>query len=215
VYHYTRTAFNWLEYEHKFRTQLNDTIFFEHVIANYTFNKTRKNKEHNKIIIARCEPNESLFFYCKFMPYLNHSNISGFIENCKFQLGLIDNFVRNDNEEVLLIDSKQLYKKELDYNLYKTLVDFYQIEDSYKFAKEIHESWFNLQEKSLNDVLDILDTLSIDNFPWNYSLDDDKGRLNTMFIQKNYYENLARSHNEPRTKLAIENLKHTYQKVTQ
>ncbi len=222
VYNDDRTTFNWIQKEWKFRIQLNEVIVFYHIVKNYVFSKARKDGVPNKLIICKFTPEQSLHFYCKFMPYLNHTTVESFIKDCQFNIDLVNNLEKTDSEEIFYVNSIDLYTRELNYELYKSLVDFYQIEDSYDYANQIHRMWFDLQEKAFNQTYSVIDNISLDNFPWDFTVVDKTGekdfdRLNKHMIIKNGYTNLLKNHSvhPGRTKIAIENLKYTYKKVTQ
>jgi hypothetical protein len=213
IYNSSRTVFNWIALEWKFRTQLNNVITFDHNIKNYDFSIARKNKQRHKIIISQCTPNESLYLFGKFMPFLNNTTIDGFLEMCKNNVAAIETYVVPEKEEIFQILSKDLYTRELSYDLYKSLIDFYEIENEYESANEIHTAWFDLQEKAINDLHAIIDDLSTDNFPWFFYGDNDAKRLNSNIVIKSGFEHLtAYDRNKNRVQFAIENLKQIYKR---
>jgi hypothetical protein len=213
VYNSSRTVFNWIALEWKFRTQLNNIIGFDHSVKHYDFNVIRKDNKHHKVIVCNATPEESLYLFGKFMPFLNNTSLEGFLQMCEENITRIKNFVATENEEFFHILSKDLYTRELNHSLYKSLIDFYEIEDEYESANDIHGMWFDLQEKALSDLLTIIDDLSVDNFPWFFYGDNDHARLHSNIVIKGGFGHLTGfDRNKKRVQIAIDNLKQIYKR---
>lgn len=144
VYPTDRSYHNWLRFEWAFRNLFNDLIYFDHLLE----------KQFNKAIILTVDPELAYRSYFKFNSYLNNESKERF-------LGLIDHmtnqnilFAEENNIPYLLVDSTVLWNSNLDFNFYKTIIDFFELSNNYDTANYVHSLWFHAHLRSERDLVD-------------------------------------------------------------
>lgn len=143
VYCTGRNFSNWIAYEWKFRGALDHILPIHHdieFVARYVNNESI---EH-KMLASILDPNYCLRNYIKFNPTLNSFTEEGFMQRCEDEIQKIKTFVPKSNEKILVVDGSRLYKSVLDESLYQEIINFFQLEDLYSFANEVHQLWYRL-----------------------------------------------------------------------
>lgn len=155
VYVESRNYSNWLQYEWKFRHIVNPIIYFSHNLKNVS-----DIDNESKVLILTTEPEFALKIYFKFNPLLNGPGlaIDYFFDQVTVEnLGNTDSIILKQKHN-FIIKSEKLYTNNLNYDLYKQIISFYDYSDCYKMANEIHNLWFTLHKKAEIDVLRTLNS---------------------------------------------------------
>lgn len=144
VYPETRTWHNWLIYEHKFKIDL-PGIVCEHEYVPQQI-------PHIAII---ADPELAYSSYVKFNSQLNCLSQEEF-------KGMVYNFNRQQKEKTcLLVDASELYKPELDRDLYNRIIVHCDFADNYELANELHKAWYKIHWQAgvdmVNDLISMYD----------------------------------------------------------
>jgi hypothetical protein len=137
VYSLDRTHKNWLRYESVCREEFDHQIDFAHDIS-------PKIDESNKYIYIDYPPIQAAKNYMKFHPNYDPTDLISFINKQHADAWQISKEVDN----FMIIDGKKLYQPELDYDLYRSIVDFVGLTDCYKLAATVHSRWHWLHENT-------------------------------------------------------------------
>jgi hypothetical protein len=135
VYDQTRSWNNWLGYEWMYRDQLNEYLTISHDC--YEWEKHPENKE-----LYLAADNSDLPFKHYFHINLGCNNqtpeqIKRSIENWIQEYEVIKQRIQEfPNKKIIKIDS--LFEPELDYEFYKELINFYNFDDNYQRAADVH-----------------------------------------------------------------------------
>jgi hypothetical protein len=140
VYSKERTHSNWIAYEWRYRGQLDHIITISHKMEVATKNIVGP----HKILASVLDPIDCLKHYVRFNPTLNTFTPKDFIKRCEDENKGITDFVCNPNEELLIVEGKTLYTPKLDKSLYYKIINFFELEDLYDYANEIHQMWYGL-----------------------------------------------------------------------
>ena len=165
VYPHSRSWQNWLVYEFKYRTQLQNLIFVEHNEQLPTSMKDRAH-EYNKMIVCQIDPKLSLRIYIKINSYLNLQTGKDFIYKIQQENILAEEY-SNQHQNVLLLDNTILYNELLDRNFYNKAIEWFGLSDQYDQAKIIHERWYNLHVESEKHMIDDLQKIFKGEELWN------------------------------------------------
>lgn len=144
IYPQNRTWHNWLSFELKYRHQLDQIITFNHYVNQIP-------KPPVKTIVTTIDPDLAYKHYLKMNSNLNTTSVDLFkrvIDNDNY---LANNKTASDN--LLVIDLSILYNQVLDRSLYEKCINFFNLQDLYQYAKDIHCTWYNLQIKSQKEFV--------------------------------------------------------------
>ena len=146
VYHTSRNHANWITIEWKYRKQLDHILPVSHNIYSASYSGAPKHSESipHKILFSALDPNECLRHYLKFNKTLNSFTPSAFIERCAKDIQDVEEYKLKAKEELLEVRGEKLYSPILDKSLYNQLIQFFEIEDLYPFANQIHQMWYRL-----------------------------------------------------------------------
>lgn len=154
VYNNERSWNNWITIEFLYRKQLDDTIRILHHII-----QPKKHDEHldllhdTKILFLKINKVElAVNHYFHINLGMNGLKPIRLTESINDWNGTLDKIIQqNDNPNWLVLDSDCIYNKQLDYDFYKTIVDFYGLSDNYADAVQIHELYYQAKIKSARD----------------------------------------------------------------
>lgn len=143
VYCAERNFSNWITHEWKFRGALDHILPVNHDIE-VTSKSFKSDLVEHKMLASILDPLECLRHYIKFNPKLNSFTEEGFLQRCKDEIQKIKTFVPKTNEKILIVEGSRLYKSVLDESLYQEIINFFQLEDLYPYANEIHQMWYRI-----------------------------------------------------------------------
>jgi hypothetical protein len=148
IYCKERNHRNWINYEWKYRKQLDHVIPVSHNIysASYTIAPKHSPSKPHKILVSLLDPEDCLKHYVKFNPTLNSFSPSEFLKRCANDITDAEEYLLHlrSEEQMLIVQGKELYKPTLDRNLYKSMIDFFELEDLYEYANQIHMMWYRI-----------------------------------------------------------------------
>lgn len=139
VYNDSREANNWLEYEWKWRRQLDPYLKFTHDMADMF--------DGLKTIGLTIDPDMSYNCYIKFNPNLNGIDRLTFLKQTD-KINKMSRFAQQCIDTFKSMDSSILYQDQLDKNFYHELTDFFNLNPTYSQAQEIHSLWFRLHQQA-------------------------------------------------------------------
>lgn len=148
IYGEKRTWNEWLYQEWRFRTQADTSIRFTHDMNQVNVS------DKSKTIGIVADPQLAYKLFVKFCPNLHDNPVEDFIELTKSKNQLIIDASFDSN--VLTLSLDDLYQPTLDYNLYQSVINFFELSDNYEVAKEIHKRWYYKQLRAENEVIDRL-----------------------------------------------------------
>lgn len=151
--YYDKTCFNWIQKEsmNRFRYRNIYNLYIDHTIVN----AIDKNKT-NKIIVLLYDPKECYKAYLKFDPNFSHwKNVKDFLKTQKRQNFENETYELFPPDEKLILNSKDVFTPTLNVNLYKKIIEFFELPYNYEAASEIHNLWYNMHKKAEIDVLKI------------------------------------------------------------
>jgi hypothetical protein len=176
VYATNRLPFVWLQNEYLYRERpfVKDAVFGTHHIEDcLTLESPRK------ILILVPSPELSFIHYLKFNPSLNGllklriKQPYLTVEDIKnlYLLGILDHNDHNklhdtsSNDTITLNIDKLYTNRELDIDVYNTIIDFFEISNEYSLANEVHNIWFDLQEQGKKLMLELpSDAKDVENY---------------------------------------------------
>lgn len=144
VYPTSRTFDNWLKYEWRFRGMLNNLIFFEHTLTDPIFKKA---------LIITIDNDLAYKSYFKFNSWMHFGNKDDLKNRNTVSVQTNINFVNQHSIDHMIIDAGVLFNRILDYDFYKSIIDFFDLTDNYYSAKQIHEAWYDGQKRSEEEFL--------------------------------------------------------------
>lgn len=163
VYPKSRTAFNWLGYEWRYRSdpKANSLITVQH--CPITIIKNMPNIK--KIVFIEALPKRCLKHYLKINPTLNGYDVSQFCD-------LITDTIKhqrqikkeNSHIDILTIDAEILDNPVLNIELYNTVTSFFGIDANYEVAAKLHEHWYSINKNAEEQMKSLPDTVR--DFPW-------------------------------------------------
>ena len=143
VYSENRSWHNWLKYEWTFRNGLDKIIKFSHELNTMHEDKFKD----SKFISLTIDWELSYKCYFKINCYLNELSSYDYMVMINNH-NKVSNLANKKDNRILTIKSDDLFKKELDRDIYNSMINWFDLEDCYEFAKEIHTMWYNLHLKS-------------------------------------------------------------------
>jgi hypothetical protein len=165
VYPHSRSWQNWLMYEFRYRTQLQNLIFVDHNEQLPTSLKDRAH-EYNKIIVCRVDPKLALRTFIKINSHLNHISPGDFIYKIQQENILAQDYL-NKHQNVLQLDNTILYNEILDRNFYTKVIEWFGLSDQYEQANIIHERWYRLHVDAEKHMIDDLQQIFKGGEIWN------------------------------------------------
>jgi hypothetical protein len=164
VYPERRSSFVWLSHEYLFRELPHIQKL---VTVNHSIDACMTIGTPKKVLVLVPNPDLSYKHYLKFNPALN-----GLVKQATLdQTITLDDIKRsyriaisNDNDrnklqsaisnDILTLNIDKLYtNRELDIDIYSTIVDFFDISNQYESANLIHNKWFDLQKHNEKAML--------------------------------------------------------------
>jgi hypothetical protein len=150
VYNSQRTWNNWLSLEWQHKVSLNDVILLAHDNYNWKLTETKE------LYLNFSNPELPLQHYYHINLGLNSltpeeikKNSSSWSQEFTFLQRRINEF---SNKKIIKAD--KLYEKNLDYHLYKEIVDFFVLDDLYEHALVVHDWYYQCRIKSAKDFYD-------------------------------------------------------------
>jgi len=138
-----KTWHNWLYYEWKTREHFSAEILFSH---DFDFIKNNKNT-FAKIIALIINPELCYRCYLKINSNLNNTLRKTFIDHIESSNRKTLELAQQDSR-VLPIEASHLFSPMLDREFYNSIIHWFDVEDRYETACELHETWYNLHIKS-------------------------------------------------------------------
>jgi hypothetical protein len=135
VYTNNRNFKNWLSYEFRYRSTLDQWLKFTHSIEDVL--------DERKGIGCSIDPKLAYQEYVKFNPSLNGLSVESFYQMIQ-KSNKFCNFAEQYYPIFKHIDSGRLYNEKLDFDLYSECIDFLNLTLYYNEAQEIHSMWFFL-----------------------------------------------------------------------
>ena len=144
LYFTERTWHNWLPTEWQFREQLD----IGKLAVSHDLNLLHKNFEFtDKFLGVYVEPELCYKAYLKFSSSLDATTKDFFMEYLNNWF-LTCSELSSSNPKLKFLDCTRLFQETLDYDLYQNLISWFDIDDKYEHAKEIHKIWYNLHKKA-------------------------------------------------------------------
>ena len=146
VYTENRTWYNWLNYEWKFRCTLDPQIKIMH---NSTLSQDDTCKNKQVIFLNIVDFKLFFYHYLHINLKLNGNSIDRFLYfNSTRWNEHIENFSNNLDENMKIFYVDSLYEKNLNYDLYKNIINFLGFDDNYELANQIQNRYYNIRKKS-------------------------------------------------------------------
>lgn len=163
VYPKSRTAFNWLSYEWRYRLdpKVNSLIAVQHWPT--TIIEDMPNIK--KIVFIEALPEHCLKHYLKINPWLNGYDVSQFRDlitdtiNHQYQIKK-----ENSHIDILTIEADLLDNPVLNIELYNTVASFFGIDANYEVAAKVHEQWYSLNKNAEEQMKSLPD--KVNDCPW-------------------------------------------------
>lgn len=168
VYPKTRTCFNWLKFEWDYREKIDNNIKFSHAMVDLDLN------DISKIVLLTIIPINALKAYLKINPKMNGHTTTSFCNSTHY----INKNNLKYRKETLVVEAEKLFIPTLDKTLYKRLIDYFDLENDYEEANNIHTLWYNLHKQGERDVLRINDG-------WYYTENIEKPNENEYTVIQN------------------------------
>jgi len=144
VYCQDRTYHNWLQFEFIYRLELNSSLLFTHEMI-HMFDEC-------KMLVITCDPEVAHRAYVKFAPLLNNINEETFLKMVNKQNKMCI-FAEQYLDTVKCIDSTNLFQPTLDNTIYNDILTFFDLDNYYSEAQEIHTLWYNLHLKAESEYV--------------------------------------------------------------
>lgn len=166
VYNIKRSWDNWLIYEWQWHRTLNETMVVEHAILPDDY------KLHQKNIWLYYDDLEKVvkrYFHIN----LGGNSLSPRVFKKESKKWNIDNLYAKhesviNKDKLLYLKADFIFDKNLDYNAYKQIIDFFELNDHYEDACRIQEMYYNCRinaahefaefftSKEFNDYVDLM-----------------------------------------------------------
>lgn len=154
VYCKDRNHSNWISFEWKYRKKLDNVIHVDHSIysASYAIAPRNGPSKPHKILGSILDPEDCLKHYLKFNPTLNSFSPKEFLRKSINYNKHIEEYPLHlrPGEQILIVRGKELHKPDLDRKLYKSMIDFFELEDLYEYANQVHIMWYKIHTE--NDI---------------------------------------------------------------
>jgi hypothetical protein len=149
-----KTWHNWLSLELKWRHQFDKEIVFSHF---FEFIKNNKNK-NAKIIALSVDPELCHRCYFKFNSNLNIISSPVFLNSINLDNKELIELAKKDSR-ILLIDASHIFSPTLDRKFYNSIIQWFDVEDRYETANELHGTWYNLHVKAEQEFVQYVNEL--------------------------------------------------------
>lgn len=151
IYHQHRTWSNWLKIEWAYRKDLDLILKTDHNYEKDLF-------VNLKTLVLTIDPDMALKHLLKFNSHLNFTNPLDFKEKL-IQMMKNNSCVTGD---VKFMSATILYQPQLNYKFYQELINWFELSDYYDYANEIHQIWFQLNQKATNDFVNYVNNIYSD-----------------------------------------------------
>jgi hypothetical protein len=148
VYPDRRTWHNWLIFEWKYREQLNEILPVTH---EYKFN--RPGGPQRKELYLRVTPDLAYRCFLKFNTSLNNTSPAWMKSAISEFNQVTERYCLEFNKDTLYLDVDSLYNEQLDRELYQQLINFFELDDNYEVANQVHKVWYNLHRKAEKEII--------------------------------------------------------------
>jgi len=144
IYRSEKTWNTWLSHEWRYRKRLDKTLCITH-------NVPLEDPPDSKILFLTLDDFE------KAITHYYHINLSlncNTPQNCRYLIKEWHENIQNycfDGITRKAIISDCIYDPVLNYEWYKSIVDFFGFDDNYEYAKQVHEIYYQLRKKSARD----------------------------------------------------------------
>lgn len=139
VYPEDRNWQNWLNYEWRWRLEVDHLIAFSHGRA------LQRDTRYCALVTS---PDDAFKHYVKFNTNLNNT----LVETFKQQIGIYNNSFR-PADNLLIIDGSKLFQPILDIELYNKVIEWFELSDNYAQAAEIHSLWWKLVKRAEQEII--------------------------------------------------------------
>lgn len=157
VYNENRSWHNWLTFEFTYRDELHETINFTHDLKTIYEDKFTD----SKFILLTIDGNLAYKCYFKFNSYLNTLSLNDFMLMIN-KHNKMTNIANKKDNRIFTAKSDNLFNEKLDKNIYTSMIHWFNLEDRYDYATEIHSIWYNLHRKSEKKFVSDITKLYID-----------------------------------------------------
>jgi len=138
-----KTWHNWLYYEWQTREHFSMEILFSH---HFEFIKNNKNKDA-KIIALIINPELCYRCYLKLNSNLNNTPRDTFLKHIEESNRETFELSQQDSR-ILPLEASHIFSPTLDREFYISIIRWFDVEDRYETACELHETWYKLHIKS-------------------------------------------------------------------
>ena len=141
VYHQGRSWHNWLRVEWTYRPLLNNHVYFDHFISDL------EDTVSKRLILTLEDPMLALQSYLKFNSNLNNSTHQDFLTSIKkyreqhITLPLYYPQIKVDSSDLL-------FQPTLDRDFYNRLIEWFELDDNYELANQVHKLWYDAHCRS-------------------------------------------------------------------
>jgi hypothetical protein len=142
VYPNDRTWQNWLNYEWRWRLEVENLIAFSH---------GRVIQSDTRYCALRTDPDNAFRHYLKFNTNLNTTLIDTFKQQTADYNKLIN--TNSDSANLLIVDSESMFQPTLDQDFYNKVIDWFELSDHYEQAAEIHQQWWKLVKRAEQEII--------------------------------------------------------------
>lgn len=143
IYPPERTWYNWLSFEYEFRIQLNGILTVGHFLKELS-----KIENSKTLVLYYSNLNEVFNQYYYINVNLNSQTMDQFKSYIKDSNNQCQQATQK-NAQSLLADP--ILNDELDYNFYKQVVDFFELDDQYREAKIVHSLYKDARARAFRD----------------------------------------------------------------
>lgn len=166
VYPNNRDCLNWLDFEWLMREKLDNILYVEHS-PQLTSEKNKDASEH-RMVVMWAEPKECILGYAKFEPGMHGRTFEEFSVKITQEKIFAKKYEtkKKPNEKVLSVHAYRLYNPVLDKEFYDQVVEFFEIDNQYNIAQQVHEIWYNLQRNARRQAYTLMQNAEWPDFPW-------------------------------------------------
>jgi hypothetical protein len=149
IYPSSRTWHNWLIFEWRWRTRLNEYINLCHHYDELT-------NIHKKTIVCTIDPDIAYKSYVKFNSNCNNTDKDVFLSTVEKANEFHSTLVNNN---IVVVDSGILFNEILDREWYLQLINWFELEDHYSIAQQVHKLWYDGHKRAESDIIIALTNL--------------------------------------------------------
>jgi len=148
VYPNNRNWQNWLNFEWRWRLEIDKLIAFSHL---------RPLQSDTKYCALVTDPDLALKHYLKFNSNLNNTLIDTFKSNVEIYNRQVQ--AQSKSPNLLIIDSAELFQPTLNRYLYTKIVTWFELKLYYTQASQIHARWWHLIKTAEKEIISDLQKL--------------------------------------------------------